>query len=170
MYYNKKKFSKKCIFLCALVEQKTIVVKLWEIRYRSITKIVKACTGFLSWWLILILTAHNVRKSRNITGQNRSPIFWYVVLKMQYHRKSIKIRHGCPFEGCMGRKGLDGRSLLGQPSKGHPCRILILFPYCSTISLAPHIKKLETYFALLYFWTFAQCGYSTLILKNCIDF
>ena len=25
------------------------------------------------------------------------------------------------------------------------------------ISLAPHIKKLETYFAVLYFWTFAQC-------------
>ena len=24
--------------------------------------------------------------------------------------------------------------------------------------LAPHIKKLETYFALLYYWTFAQCG------------
>ena len=55
------------------------------------------------------------------------------------------------------QKGWDGRALLGQPSKGHPCRILILFPYCSTISLAPHIKKLETYFALLYFWTFAQC-------------
>ena len=48
--------------------------------------------------------------------------------------------------------------LLCQPSKGHPCRILIIFPYCSTISLAPHIKKFETYFALLYFWTFAQCG------------
>ena len=27
-----------------------------------------------------------------------------------------------------GGKGLDGRDLLGQPSKGHPCRILILFP------------------------------------------
>ena len=62
--------------------------------------------------------------------------------------------HSSPF--C--QNGWDGRALLGQPSKGHPCRILILFPYCSTISLAPHIKKLETYFALLYFWTFAQCG------------
>ena len=61
--------------------------------------------------------------------------------------------HSSPF--C--QNGWDGRALLGQPSKGHPCRILILFPYCSTISLAPHIKKLETYFALLYFWTFAQC-------------
>ena len=37
------------------------------------------------------------------------------------------------------RLGCDGRALLGQPSKGHPCRILILFPYWSTISLAPHI-------------------------------
>ena len=61
--------------------------------------------------------------------------------------------HLSPF--CQNR--WDGRALLDQPSKGHPCRILILFPYCSTISLAPHIKKLETYFALLYFWTFAQC-------------
>ena len=62
--------------------------------------------------------------------------------------------HSSPF--C--QNGLDGRALLCQPSKGHPCRILIIFPYCSTISLAPHIKKFETYFALLYFWTFAQCG------------
>ena len=27
--------------------------------------------------------------------------------------------------------------------------------------LAPHIKKLETYFASLYFWTFAQCEHQT---------
>ena len=27
-----------------------------------------------------------------------------------------------------GRKGLDGHALLGQPSKGHLCKILILFP------------------------------------------
>ena len=33
-------------------------------------------------------------------------------------------RHGHPT--CFGRKGLDGRALLGQPLKGHPCRILIL--------------------------------------------
>ena len=52
------------------------------------------------------------------------------------------------------QKGWDGHALLGQPSKGHPCRILILFPYCSTISLAPHIKKLETYFALFIFLDF----------------
>ena len=46
------------------------------------------------------------------------------------------------------KKGLDGRALLGQPSKGHPCRILILFPQYSTTLSAPHIKKLGTYFAL----------------------
>ena len=27
-----------------------------------------------------------------------------------------------------GQMGLDGHALLGQPSKGHPCRILIIFP------------------------------------------
>ena len=56
-----------------------------------------------------------------------------------------------------GRLWLIGYALLGQPSKGHLYRISILFPWCSTTFLAPHIKKLETYFALLYFWTFAQC-------------
>ena len=34
--------------------------------------------------------------------------------------------HGHPT--CFGRKGLKGRALLGQPSKGHLYRILILFP------------------------------------------
>ena len=72
--------------------------------------------------------------------------------------------HSSPF--CQNR--WDGRALLGQPSKGHPCRILILFPYCSTISLAPHIKKLETYFALLYFWTFAQCAVSWFFTCYCL--
>ena len=55
-------------------------------------------------------------------------------------------------------KSLDGRALLGQPLKGCQWRISILFLQCSTTLLAPHIKKLETYFALLYFWTFAQCA------------
>ena len=53
------------------------------------------------------------------------------------------------------QKEWDGCALLGQPSKGYWCRISILFPQCSTTLLAPHIKKLETYFTLLYFWTFA---------------
>ena len=35
----------------------------------------------------------------------------------------------------------------------------------STTFLAPHIKKLETYFALIYFWIFAQCA-QQLQLKN----
>ena len=55
------------------------------------------------------------------------------------------------------QNGWVGRALLGQPSKGHLWRILIIFPQCSATLLAPHFKKLETYFALLYFWTFAQC-------------
>ena len=38
-----------------------------------------------------------------------------------------------------------------------PVQDLIIFPSCSTGFIAPHIKKMETYFALLYFWTFAQC-------------
>ena len=57
------------------------------------------------------------------------------------------------------QKGWDGRALLGQPSKGHPCRILICFPYCSTIPLAPHIKILETYFALFIFLDFRTVWY-----------
>ena len=62
------------------------------------------------------------------TGQNRSPIFWYVVL--------IRLI------------GWIGHALLCQPSKGHPCRISILFHNVL------HFKKMETYFALLCFWTF----------------
>ena len=64
--------------------------------------------------------------------------------------------HSHPSPFCQNR--WDGRALLGQPSKRHPCRILILFPYRSTTLLTPHIKDLETYFALLYFWTIAQCA------------
>ena len=40
-----------------------------------------------------------------------------------------------------------------------PARISIYFTECSTTFLAPPIKKMETYFALLYFWTFAECEY-----------
>ena len=65
------------------------------------------------------------------------------------------------------QKGWDGRALLGQPSKGRPWRISILFLQCSTTLLAPHIKKLETYFALLYFWTFAQCIQKAPEYSNC---
>ena len=39
-------------------------------------------------------------------------------------------------------------------------------PSPSTTLLAPHIKKLETYFALLYFWTFAQCVSSAFLVKD----
>ena len=54
------------------------------------------------------------------------------------------------------QKRWDGRALFGQPSKGHSCRISILFPWCFTIFVAPNIKKLETYFVLQYFLIFAQ--------------
>ena len=70
--------------------------------------------------------------------------------------KKIEILHGGLTQQGYSQfcqKGWNGRALLGQPSKGHPCMILILFLYCSTTLVAPHIKKLETYFALLYFWT-----------------
>ena len=84
--------------------------------------------------------AHTVRNFRNITGQNRSPIFRFVVLihnAVEHYGKKNRIlhgvllradltRHGHPIH--LGRKGLDGRALLGHSSKGHPSRILILFP------------------------------------------
>ena len=48
--------------------------------------------------------SNTVRKSRNISGQNRSPIFWYVVLIMfRTYGKRIKILYGCPFEGWPNR-------------------------------------------------------------------
>ena len=50
---------------------------------------------------------------------------------------------------CFGRRGLNGRALLGQPSKGHLCRILISFSI-----MFYYIKKLETYFALFIFQDF----------------
>ena len=49
------------------------------------------------------------------------------------------------------KKGGVGIRMLGQPSKEHPSRILILFPIYSTTLLSPYVKKLETYFALFAF-------------------
>ena len=54
------------------------------------------------------------------------------------------------------------------------CRILILFPLCSTILLVPHIKKLDTYFALLIFldrkyhikWTLKQTSLPSIPMKS----
>ena len=45
----------------------------------------------------------------------------------------------------LGRKSLDGHALLIQSSKGHPCRILILFPLCSTALLTKHIKSISVW-------------------------
>ena len=42
--------------------------------------------------------------------------------------------------------GLDGHALSVQPSKGHPNRILILFPQCSTTFLAPSYQKIGDIF------------------------
>ena len=50
--------------------------------------------------------------------------------------------------------GLIGHALSSQPSKGHPWRILIIFPQRYTTLIVPHIKKLETYFALFIFLDF----------------
>ena len=57
------------------------------------------------------------------------------------------------------QKGWDG--LLCQPSKGCPCRISILFLYCSTTFKAPQIKQLETCYISellhsVWEWIFAQ--------------
>ena len=85
---------------------------------------------------------HTVRKSRNITEQNRSPIFFYVVLKMLWNIMEkeltscmgVLLRADLTGQGhptLFGRNrliGWIGYALLGQPLKGHPCRILILFP------------------------------------------
>ena len=62
--------------------------------------------------------------------------------------------HGHPSPFC--QNGWDGCTLLGQPSKGHPCRILFFF-HKVLQHYQYNIKKLETYFALLYFWTIAVC-------------
>ena len=61
---------------------------------------------------------------------------------VEHYGKRIKILHGCllrtdltghshPSPFCPN--GCDGHALLGPPpSKRHPCRILIIFPGCST--------------------------------------
>ena len=41
---------------------------------------------------LFLRPAHTLRKSRNITGQNRSSISWYVV---EQYGQRIKIMHGC---------------------------------------------------------------------------
>ena len=45
------------------------------------------------------------------------------------------------------QKGWDGCALLGHPTKGHPCRIFILFPLFYYI-ISTTYQKLETCFAL----------------------
>ena len=47
------------------------------------------------------------------------------------------------------RVGWPGCALLGQPSKGHLCRILVLFSIMFYYVISTTYKKLETYFALI---------------------
>ena len=63
-------------------------------------------------------------------------------IAIEHYGKRIKIVYGCHFEDCLNRNGHQ------------KCMILILFPKCSIVLLAPHVKKLETYFALLIFLDF----------------
>ena len=58
-----------------------------------------------------------------------------------------------------------GCALLGQPLKGSHTGFLFHNLFLHTL-LAPHIKKLKTYFALLYFWTFVQCVLGQKVLPN----
>ena len=82
-----------------------------------------------------------------MTGQNRSPIFWYLVLIMQFKimEKESKFCTGVLLRAeptghshptHFGRKGLDGHVLLGQPPKRTPMQdfnsFSILFYYISS--------------------------------------
>ena len=79
---------------------------------------------------------NTVQKSRDMYEQGKIGLQYDATNVVEYYGKMIKILHGCPFEGWSKRawpshpflhKGLDGYALLGQSSKGHPCKILILF-------------------------------------------
>ena len=54
----------------------------------------------------------------------------------------------------LGERAWMAKPCIGLASKEHPCRTLILFPQCSITLLAPHIKKLETYFSMFIFLDF----------------
>ena len=63
-------------------------------------------------------------------------LFLFNILKSCWTTCFQIISKSFPFEGWPNRarpshpfwqNGLNGRALLGQPSKGHPCRVLILF-------------------------------------------
>ena len=63
--------------------------------------------------------------------------------------------------------GLDGHVLLGQPSKRHPCRILIII-HNVLLHYQHHISKnWRPILPCSYFWTFAQCGQT---FKLCLYF
>ena len=98
---------------------------------------------FFCMWLetlqYILLNACTLRKSRNMNRAKKvsNVLICGANIVVDYYGKIIKILHGCPFEGWTNRawpskpicqKGWDDRALLAQPSKGHPCRVLILLP------------------------------------------
>ena len=128
------------------------------------------------WFFWRVIYKHTVRKSRNITGQNKSPIFWYVV---EHYRKRIEILHGHAFVGWPNR---------AQPS--HPFLqkladwLNCLCPVRSALKRTPvqdfdsfsimlyyiywyHIsKKWRPILPCSYFWTFAVCKESVIRSKE----
>ena len=115
--------------------------------------------------------AHTVRKSRNMNRAKQVSNFLICGAKhaVEHYGKRIKIVYRCPFEGArpskpICQKGWDGRDL---PFKRTPVQdfnfFSIMFYY---IISTTHIKKLETYFDLLYFWTFAQCDLANKLLNS----
>ena len=86
---------------------------------------------------------HTVRKSRNIRGQNRSPIFRYVVLI-----KRIKILHGCPFEGWPNRARPS--HLFWQKGLGWLC------PVRSALRRTP-VQEFHSFSIIFYYITSTIC-------------
>ena len=94
--------------------------------------------------IIFSLKHHTERKSKNMNKAKYVSTFLICDTNnvVEHYGKRIKILHLCPsIAGLTGhsqfsqlanfcQNGLNGSSLLGQPSKGHPYRILILFSYC----------------------------------------
>ena len=76
-----------------------------------------------------------------------------------HYGKTIEVLHRHPFEGWpdMARPshsfwqiGLDGCALLCQPSKGHPCRVLILLPIMFYCIISTTYQKIGNLFCPLH--------------------
>ena len=110
-------------------------------------------------------------------SRKRASVFWLQLICYEwiFYCTGILIRADLAVHAhstLFGRNwliGWIGLALLGQPSKRHlgPCRILILFPYCSLhYKCVPHIKKLETFFALFIFLDFRTVCMGMLLHKQ----